>query len=219
MTTPKWTKLALAAAGLGMVAPAMAQNTDWATQREQQRQANMAERVSAEEMLDGDISNGFNPIASVDDLILSTDGRQVQYVLFNQRGSYFPFETGNGFVEWANIDVRAGLGSGPELVVNDEASGKAPQEIALTRSQANRRMVSNMLDSSLTFTDGRTLPVSDILFHPETGMLSDYVVQMNAESLFDDDQRRVPANMVTVDANGGLRVNQPTTYRYEIWVL
>ncbi|MEQ5788166.1 hypothetical protein J3454_09695 [Erythrobacter sp. NFXS35] len=219
MTPPKWTMIALAAAGLGMVAPAMAQNNDWAMQREQQRQANMAERVSAEEMLDGDISNGFNPIASVDDLILSPDGRQVQYVLFDQRGLYFPLNSGNGFVEWSNVDVRPGFGFDPELVVSDVESGKEPQEIALTRSQANRRMVSNLLDSSLTFTDGRTLPVSDILFHPDTGMLSDYVVQMNADSLFDDDQRRVPASMVTVDANGGLRVNQPTNYRYEVWVL
>lgn len=164
-------------------------------------------------------AGGLNPIASVDDLILSPDGRRVQYVLFDQRGLYFRLRSGNGFVEWTNIDVRPSTGIGPGLVVGDAESGKEPEEIALTRSQAERRLVSNLLDSRMTFADGQTLRVSDILFHPESGELSDFVVQMNDDSLFDDDQRRIPASMVTVDANGGLRVNQPTTYRYEIWVL
>ena len=216
--TPNWKMIALATAGVGMVAPAVAQTTDWTTQREQQRQANMAERVSAEEMLDADISSGMNPVGPVDDLILSPDGRRVQYVLFDQRSTFFRLSAGNGFVEWDNVDVRQGGGFEPDLVVTDAESGKEPQEIALTRSQANRRLVSNLIDSNLTFMDGRALRVSDILFNSETGELSDYVVQMNEDSLFDDDQRRIPASMVTADANGELRVNQPTTYRYDIWV-
>lgn len=216
--TPNWKMIALATAGFGMVAPTVAQTTDWTMQREQQRQANMAERVSAEEMLDADISSGMNPVGPVDDLILSPDGQRVQYVLFDQRSTFFRLSAGNGFVEWDNVDVRQGAGFEPDLVVTDAESGKEPQEIALTRSQANRRLVSNLIDSNLTFMDGRALRVSDILFNSETGELSDYVVQMNEDSLFDDDQRRIPASMVTVDANGELRVNQPTTYRYDIWV-
>jgi len=216
--TPNWKMIALATVGVGMVAPAVAQTADWTTQREQQRQANMAERVSAEEMLDGDISDGMSTVGPVEDLILSPDGRRVQYVLFDQRRTFFRLSAGNGFVEWDNVDVREGAGFEPDLVVTDAESGKEPQEIALTRSQANRRLVSNLIDSNLTFMDGRALRVSDILFNSETGELSDYVVQMNEDSLFDDDQRRIPASMVTVDANGELRVNQPTTYRYDIWV-
>lgn len=208
-------------AGLGGLAlastPAAAQTMDRESWQQWQEMRNSA--VSAESMMTGDVTNGFNMLGNVEDLILNASGTQVQYILYDIPFPYSHYGSDKGFVAWDNIAVERGAGTGLDLRIDSEESAYAKDELKLTRAQGERRMVSKIIGSDVRFNDGQMREVEDILFDPDTGMLTHYVVQFDNETLFGDDPRRIPASMVSIHSNGTLSIAQPVTYDYEVWIL
>ena len=211
---------AMAATALAAIpAPAGAHQADWSAAKQSEWQKMSSSRVSAETILRGDINGGTGEIATVDDLILSPTGNQVQYVLFELRQPLTNLDTEDAFVAWDNVDVSNAEYGEAEVRIVDTADAQAPEELTLTERQANRRLVSELIGADMTFADGQVREVEDILFDPKTGIVRDYVVDFDQETVFDLDQRRVPASLVSIDANGGLRTAQPLTWSYEVWIL
>ena len=199
------------------IAPAATAQTDNAQAWLDWQEAN-TQSVSAERMMTGDVTNGFNMLGNVRDLILNPAGTQIQYVLYEVPFPYSFYGGEDGFVAWDNVAIERGVGTGLDLRIDDDASRQAKEQLALTRREAENRMVSRIVGESVSFPGGATREITDILFDPATGMLTDYVVEMNEDSLFDEDARRIPASMVTRDPSGVLMVAQPVTYTYEVWV-
>lgn len=213
---------ALMTAGIGaaalMTTPATAQAQTQTSQDWAQRQA-QNETVSAERMMSGDVTNGFNMLGNVSDLVLNERGTGVEYILYEVPYPYEVYTADDGFVRWDNIEVERGVGSGLDLRLDDDASAYAKEQLRLTRAEAKDRMVSRILGSDLTFSDGQKREIDDIHFDPETGMVTNFVVEMDSDSLFDEDTRLVPASMVMLDPQGGWMVRQPVTYDWTVWVI
>ena len=211
---------ALMTAGIGAAAllagPAMAQapnSQDWA-----QRQA-QNETVSAQRMMSGDVTNGFNMLGNVSDIVLNARGTAVEYVLYEVPFPYDVYTAEDGFVRWDNIEVERGVGSGLDLRIDGEASAYAKEQLQLTRAEAGDRLVSRIVGSDLTFADGQMREIDDIQFDPESGMITNFVVEMDEDSLFDEDTRLVPAAMVMLDPQGVWTVRQPVTYNWTVWAM
>lgn len=211
---------ALMTAGLGaaalMATPPMAQaqtSQDWA-----QRQA-QNETVSAQRMMSGDVTNGFNMLGNVSDLVLNERGTGVEYILYEVPFPYDVYTNEDGFVRWDNVEVERGVGTGLDLRLDDDTSAYAKEQLQLTRAQAGDRLVSRIVGSDITFADGQMREIDDIQFDPETGMVTNFVVEMDADSLFDEDTRLVPASMVTLDPQGVWMVTQPVTYNWTVWAM
>ena len=211
---------ALMTAGLGaaalMATPAMAQaqtSQDWA-----QRQA-QNETVSAQRMMSGDVTNGFNMLGNVSDLVLNERGTGVEYILYEVPFPYDVYTAEDGFVRWDNVEVERGVGTGLDLRLDDGASAYAKEQLRLTRAQAGDRLVSRIVGSDITFADGQTREIDDIQFDPETGMVTNFVIEMDEDSLFDEDTRLVPASMVMLDPQGVWMVTQPVTYNWTVWAM
>ena len=212
---------ALMTAGIGaaalMTAPAMAQDRtsqDWA-----QRQAAQNEIVSAERMMSGDVTNGFNMLGNVSDLVLNERGTGVEYILYEVPFPYSTYSADDGFVRWDNIEVERGVGTGLDLQLDDDASPYAKEQLRLTRAQASNRLVSRIVGSDITFADGQMREIEDIQFDPQSGMITNFVIEMDENSLFNEDTRLIPASMVTLDPRGMWMVSQPVTYNWTVWVM
>ncbi|MBI1404082.1 MAG: hypothetical protein GC147_12840 [Porphyrobacter sp.] len=215
------------AAGLGIAAlaaaPALAQqaNPDRTTSMQRQQWAQWQqtnnETVSAQRILGGDVTNGFNMLGNITDLILDPQGQRIEYVLYEVPYPYKIYGSDDGFVRWDNVAFERGYDSDVDLRIDDDAQAEAKQQLTLTRSQARGRMASRIVGGDLMFADGSSREIDDILFDPKTGMITDFVVELDADSLFDSDTRRVPAAMVRFD-QGRWMVAQPVTYDWQVWV-
>lgn len=216
---PTAATLAAALATTALVAtPATGQ--DDMREMQSRNDAAMAESVSAERMMSGEVSRAFRSMGEVTDLILDPAGQKVEYILYETPTIARIYGGEDGFVRWDNITIERGIGSGLDLRIDDEASAQAKDELTITRSQAGKRLVSDILEGELMFADGQRREVEDVLFNPETGMLTDFVTEMDADSLYTKDRRRIPASMVRYDEGRDMwMIAQPTTYAWEAWVL
>jgi hypothetical protein len=209
----------LAAAAL-LASPALAQQTtqqDYRTAWSQWQQANN-ETVSADRIMRGDVTNGFNMLGTIDDLILNEQGNRIEYVLYEVPQSYLLYGNDDGFVRWDNVALERGYGAGVDVRIDDDAEAGAKEELTITRREAGSRMVSRIVGSEMMFAGGTMREIEDILFDPESGMITHFVVELDEDSLFDSDTRRIPATMVNMDAQGRWMAAQPVTYDWEIWV-
>lgn len=218
---------ALITVGIGAAtlagAPALAQNApahglDTDSRAWAQWQAAQAETVSAERMMDGDVTNGFNMLGNVTDLILDERGDRIEYALYEVPHPLSFYGSEDGFVRWGNIAIERGVGTGLDLRLDDGASPYSKEQLTLTRAEANNRMVSRIIGSELMFADGQKREIQDIQFDPDSGLITNYIVEMDEDSLFKEDTRKVPAPLVTLDQEGVWIVSQPVTYDWEVWV-
>ncbi|MEQ8410414.1 MAG: hypothetical protein RIC51_06620 [Erythrobacter sp.] len=212
---------ALATTALGAT-PAMGQNAmDQSTMEqanERYKQA-MNETVSAERMMSGDVTNGFNPLGDVRNLVLDPTGERIAYILYDAPypGSFFGED--DGFVRWDNVAIERGGYGGLDLRIDDAAADYRKEQLALTRAEADGRLVDEIVGGDMMFADNEMREVEDILFDPETGTITHYVVEFDEDSLFDEDTRLVPASMVSMDDSGDYwMVSSPTTYEYRVWI-
>lgn len=199
------------------IAPAASAQTESAEAWIDWQEAN-TQSVSAERMMSGDVTNGFNMLGNVRDLILNPAGTQIQYVLYEVPFPFSFYGAEDGFVAWDNVAIERGVGTDLDLRIDEDESRRAKEQLALTRQQAENRMVSRIVGESMRFPGGAMREITDILFDPTTGMLTDYLVEMDEDSLFEEDMRRIPASMVTLDPSGVLIAAQPVTYTYQVWI-
>ena len=169
------------------------------------------EPVSAHSLIHTDIEGEGTAFAIVDDFVLSSDGSEIEFVLFEMKEGVATEAQSLSFVPWTNVDINSNGLERDLMIVGNENSG--PQELSMTRAEANTRILSRILDSDLVFADGVVRPIDDIIFDPQSGEVDDYIVA------FEDDDRRVPAEFVSVSPSDGYSVVQPSDYTYTVYVI
>lgn len=177
-------------------------NADRAKEWSQMRQ----EAVKASEVLRGNMTNGLNPIAQVKNLVLSENGDRVQYVLYEAGSQPWELYVGDGFAAFDGVDLETGsIYGGIDVRLADPKPEKAPQEIRITKDEADERLVSRILEKDMRLASGAH-EIEDILIHPETGQVTHYVVGADEDSIFSEEKRAVRANEVRY-ANGSYRTS------------
>lgn len=181
---------------LALTAAAQAGQKSWTQMR--------GEVVSAEDVLSADVTNGVAHVSEVRELVLSSDGSRVQYVLYEVPYPYQPFDGRDGFTTFERLDFAPGRGAGVDVRFADEAAHRAPDQLTLTAGEADHRLVSNVLSQPMYFSDDETREIVDVLIDRETGELTHYVVEMEQTSLFNRELRAIPADSVEIDEAGGV---------------
>ncbi|QIQ87500.1 hypothetical protein [Erythrobacter sp.] len=206
----------LATTALG-AAPAMAQSA--MEQAHDRYKDAMNETVSAERMMSGDVTDGFSQLGDVRNLVLDKTGERIAYILYDVPYPSSFYGSDDGFVRWDNVAIERGAYNGLDLRIDDDAEPYRKEQLTLTKAEAEDRLVDNIVGGDMMFADGEMREIEDILFDPETGMVTNYVVEFDEDSLFDEDTRLVPASMVSLDENRDYwMVSQPTTYEYRVWI-
>lgn len=174
---------------------------DWAKMREK--------AIPATELLASDVRNFANPVGQTDKLILNKEGTAIQYVTFDVPYPYSFYTGEDGFVSYDSVDVEDGAYGGVELMISDANVSLPRDQLKLTRGEARGRLVDRLIGSDLRFSDGETREVEDMLIDPESGRVTHYVVQMNTESLFDEQSRTIRVTNVKIGNDGTLTANMP----------
>lgn len=178
----------------------------------------MNETVSAKRMMSGDVTNGFNQLGDVRNLILDPTGQRIEYILYDVPHTFSHYGGDDGFVRWDNVAIERGGVDGLDLRIDDDAEDYRKDRLELTRAEAAGRLVDKIIGGDMMFADREKREIGDILFDPETGRITHYLVEFDEDSLFDEDTRLVPASMVSMDDSGDYwMVSRPTTYEYQIW--
>lgn len=167
----------------------------------------MSEKViSADTVLSGDVTNGFNTLGSVRDLVLTPDGKRVAFVLYEVPYPYSVYGANDGYVAFDNVAFDSTGATELNIRIDDEASIRDPQELTLTRQEADHRLLSRLDDGSLRFSgdEGVEREIEDVLIDRRTGEITHYVVAMDEDSLFNLTPRAIPAEEIDIDAQGNL---------------
>src|SRR5690606_10923510 len=83
--------------------------------------------IHASDILAGDVSNNFSLMGNVEDLILSADAGQIQYILYDIPFPYNLYGNANeGFVTFDNIELERGYRSGINVEYNGDSAPQAP---------------------------------------------------------------------------------------------
>lgn len=174
------------------------------SEKDKQRQWSemRSEAVSASELLTGDVTNVLNPVGTIKELILTEDSRKVEYILYDVPFPYHFYGTDDGFVAFDNVELEHGGFGDINARFDDEASAQKPDQLKLTASQVDHRGVSRLVGEQVVFQGDAVRTLSDMLVHPETGMVTHFVVEMNPEAIFATDTRAIPADMVRVKNSG-----------------
>lgn len=163
------------------------------------------EVVRAEELLGADVTNGFNPLGTVTDLVLTADGQQVEYVLYEVPYPYSFYGGEDGFASYDDIGVETGGADlDVDLRLEDEAAAQAPEALRLTRDQAEQRLVSRWIGEPMRFSGDAEREIEDILIDRDTGAVTHFVIETDEDSVFRAQRRTVPADMVMIDESGGI---------------
>jgi hypothetical protein len=219
MTLSKYLTIGIAA-GLLAAPAAQAQGTmqdNMQVSKERWEQVRNA-TVSAQELMSGDVNNNFNFLGDVRNLVLDPTMSRLEYVLYDVPYFYSLYGDDDGFVRFDNVAIERG-GTGMDVRIDDEAADYRKDELELTRSEAEGRLVDEIINGKVRFSDGQWRGVDDVLFDPDNGMIQYFVVEMDDESLFGNDNRLVPASRVSYDgANDYWMVSDPTRTEFQIWV-
>jgi hypothetical protein len=160
------------------------------------------ELVEANELLSADVTNGFNPVGQVTDLILTPDHRQVQYVLYETPYPWSLWGAADGFARYEGLEIENGPAFDTTLRLEADDAAGAPEQLELTRDQARERLVSRVIGSPMVFTDDATREIEDILLDRDTGAVIHYVIETDEDSVFRTARRTVPAARVSIADDG-----------------
>lgn len=165
--------------------------------------------VSASDLMHADVRSGppllGQPLGKVRDLVLDEAATSVEYVLYEVPYPYSLYGAANGFVAFdaAKID-DSGVGFGVEIRFERESDARAPEELTLNRAQADRRLVSKLMDERVAFADDQTREIEDVLIDRKTGKVTSLIVNENPEAFFNDRPLRLPLERVSIGENGAL---------------
>lgn len=160
------------------------------------------EVLRAEEMLEGDVTNGLNPIGAVSDLVLSQDGSRVEYILYEVPYPYSFYGSEDGFTTFEGVDIFKDAALELEVRLPIEARPQAPEELRLTAAEAQQRLVSRILGERLYFTEDTSRRIEDLLIDRESGEVLHYVIEADPEAIFSANRRTVPADQISIDEEG-----------------
>lgn len=162
------------------------------------------EVVEAEALLRAEVGNGLNPVGSVRDLVLTPDGSEIQYILYETSYPYSFYGGKDGFARYDGVEFGMGRGFDVTLRLEAEDSAGAPEELTLTRDQARSRLVSRIVGEYLEFSGDQLREVRDLLIDKDSGAVRYYVVETDNEAMFGTEPRTIPADRVTIEDDGRL---------------
>jgi len=169
-----------------------------------QGQSNLENAVSAQTLLGADVENVANPIGNVRDLILNEEGSSVEYVLYEIPYPYALMGAQNGFVAFDNLSIETGATFATNLRIADEAA-RGPEELKLSRKEADHRMVSRILEDRVVFAAGQQVrELEDMLVDRKSGKILGYVVNRNPDAWFNDEPLMVPPHEITIRPDGNV---------------
>lgn len=192
MVTP-WNLASVAIVALLLTVGTIAHaNSNWQGWTRMHRQI-----TSAHALLHSNLSNGLNPIGTVSDLLLTPDHKKVQYVLYDSSYPFTLYGGGDGFVNFSDIRILGDAALMTNIIV-DENLTRTPDELELTESGAQGRLVTRLLGSLMYFPNGHTRRIRDMLVGRTSGAVEYYVVEMSPDTVFRTQPRAIPADDVSI---------------------
>src|SRR5690606_27154255 len=150
-------------------------------------------------VLDSGITNGLNEFGQVRNVLLDENSKSVEYIFFETSETFNQTTDGEGFVEIENVEFAPDVAIGEwEVIVEDTDAQRKPEELEVDRSEADHRLLSNLLDESIQFSDQQARAIDDILINPETGEIEYFTVEMDSGSFFGQQMRAIPASEVQI---------------------
>lgn len=195
---------------VAMAAPCMALADDeagkdvanWSEWTEMRREA-----VHATGLLDTEVTNRFNMLGDVRTMILTPNNQRLEYILYEVPYPYNLYGAEDGFVAFDNAELVQGDGLGDVRVQLAQENAMSPEQLNLSADQVDDRSVTRLIGESMRFENGQKREVEDLLIHPETGMVTHYVVQLDQEAIFAGERRTIPDNLVKITEQGQLRAD------------
>lgn len=196
----KSASIAMLVAGFGFVGLARPQADfeDWMTMR--------AEVLNAQQLIGSDVSNGVTSMGMVSDLVLSPDGKKVQYLLFEVPYPTSLWDGDDGFVAFEDVVFEPGLGLDVQVSFDPEESVRLPDQLELSVDELDRRLASRVLDRQIDFEGAAAVEIKNMFVDRETGDVTHYVVETDPAAIFRSERRTVPADRVVIGEDGGLAV-------------
>ncbi|MAW81075.1 MAG: hypothetical protein CMI63_12630 [Parvularcula sp.] len=162
--------------------------------------------VKASEILRGNVSTGLNPVANVTNLILSKDGGEIEYIVYKTQSPIMDFYVGDGYTSFNTVDLQTSpVPGGVNVYVDSSAPVKGPEEIKITSNEADKRLVSRVLDEQVELSSG-IYEIEDLLINPKNGKITHYVIGSDPDTLFSEGRRTIRATEVAY-RNGAYRSN------------
>lgn len=153
--------------------------------------------LHASEILSGDYESGLDPAMEIEHLVLNDKGSAVEYVVINADRTPWSYYVNDGYVTWDSVDVEAGP-SADQVDLRGESADtmSGPEEIDITAQEADKRLVSRVIDSSMRIGEDDFHQIQDVLIHPQSGKITHYVISTTPGTIFATDRRAVPAKHV-----------------------
>lgn len=158
--------------------------------------------LHAEQLLDGEVSNGVNPIGSVADLVLSEDGSRIEFILYEVPYPFSFYGAEDGFSTFEDVDIFRDASLDFEVRLPIRTAPQGPEELQLSAADAEQRLVSRIIGERLYFSEEISRRIEDLLIDRETGEILHYVVETDPEAIFSADLRTVPAEQISIDDSG-----------------
>lgn len=173
----------------------------------QQQWDNMREQtVQGSEILRGEYTPGLDPIMEIDNLVLNDAGTAIEYVVVDADRLPWELYAEDGYVSWNAVDLAGGANVNDVNLTGDAGEElRGPEQLRITADEADRRLVSRVIDSQVRTADG-VHQIDDVLVHPETGRLTHYVVGTTDDNVFSSERRATPVDQVSWN-DGSLRTD------------
>jgi len=164
----------------------------------------MRERViKASEILSADTTTGLNHLGQVRDLVMAPNNRQVRYVLTEVPHPFGIYGGRDGFIRFDNASFEDEI-YGMEVRVGNASDAEGKDQLKLTRTQADDRLVSNILEEEMLLAGDDVRDIENLLIDRQSGEITHVVIALNDESLFNEDPRAVPMDTVRIDEQGAV---------------
>ncbi len=161
------------------------------------------ELISAGSILQAQVWSEHNDYAgNVSKLVLNEQQDALQYILYEGPNPWDNMAYESGFITFDNSDFEYGSVNLVEVRYEVPEDSMAPDELRLTKSQAQGRLISNLIGSEVTFTDNQTRVVEDILFNIDSGEIAYFLVDMDPNAMFATERRAIPADSVSINDSG-----------------
>lgn len=165
------------------------------------------EVISAGDLLSARVSDGASPVGDVSDLVLDPAGHEVEYILYDTPYPFSFFGSRNGFATFEGSDFEVGSTLSLEVRFEGRPPADAPEDLKITEDEADNRLLSHVIGGWMRFDDAEMRKITDVLVDRDNGTITHFVVDMDAQSLFDVDRRAIPATMVTIAPDGDVRAS------------
>lgn len=191
-----------------LLLPAILLSTPAAPQADLDRWADMARRVvTAHELIGSSVTNGVTPMGMISDFVLTPDGADVQYLLFEVPYPLTLWGAQDGFVEFEDVSFERTAGLDLEVRFDEEESLRLPEEFEATRADVEYRLASYLIKQRAHFEDGEALDIENLLVDAVTGAVTHLVVETDPEAIIRSDRRAVPTENVEIREDGRVFVS------------